>query len=130
MIIDASALVAFVSRKDQWHEASIPVFHYAEEPFVTCEPVLTECCFLLPSQRQEIFKLVEDGLVRFEFSLSEEISSVRRLVTKYESLPMSLADACLVRMSELLRLPIFTFDSDFQIYRKNGRETIELVGIE
>ena len=130
MIIDASAIVGFLSRKDQWHRASVAVFENAERPFVTCEPVISECCFLLPAQRRETFKLIEDGLVKISFSLGEEISPVGRLVAKYESIPMSLADACLVRMSELVTLPIFTFDSDFRIYRKHRRERIQLIGID
>jgi hypothetical protein len=41
---------------------------------------------------------------------------------------MSLADACLVRMSELLdNSVVFTTDSDFHIYRKNGRQKIDLI---
>ena len=46
-------------------------------------------------------------------------------MARYQTVPMSLADACLVRMSELhLHSKILTFDSDFQIYRRNGRQVI------
>jgi hypothetical protein len=38
---------------------------------------------------------------------------------------MSLADACLVRMSELAsECVLLTLDGDFRIYRRNGRQTI------
>ena len=38
---------------------------------------------------------------------------------------MSLADACLVRMTEVLPDPVLlTTDSDFRIYRRNSRQTI------
>jgi hypothetical protein len=41
---------------------------------------------------------------------------------------MSLADACLVRMSELrAAASVFTLDSDFHVYRRNGREAISLI---
>lgn len=41
---------------------------------------------------------------------------------------MALADACLVRMSELYaRSTILTLVSDFHVYRKNGNETIPLL---
>ncbi|MGI8653871.1 MAG: hypothetical protein ACR2LC_01485 [Pyrinomonadaceae bacterium] len=41
---------------------------------------------------------------------------------------MALADACLVRMSELIEgSTIFTLDSDFWIYRKNGKAQIPLI---
>ena len=41
---------------------------------------------------------------------------------------MSLADACLVRMAELIdEAVVFTTDSDFRTYRKHGRQTIPLI---
>jgi len=41
-------------------------------------------------------------------------------------MPMSLADACLVRMAGLQRnSAVFTLDSDFRIYRKHRRQAIE-----
>jgi predicted nucleic acid-binding protein len=47
------------------------------------------------------------------------------LIDKYDDVPMSLADACLVRMSELAADPlVLTTDADFRIYRRNGRQMI------
>jgi hypothetical protein len=41
---------------------------------------------------------------------------------------MSLPDACLVRMSELIGDGVvFTLDSDFRIYRRHKRQTIPLL---
>lgn len=41
---------------------------------------------------------------------------------------MSLADACLVRMSELYEnAKIMTLDSDFTVYRKNKKSTISCI---
>jgi hypothetical protein len=41
---------------------------------------------------------------------------------------MSLADACLVRMSELVSDGVvFTLDSDFRIYRRHRRQKIPVV---
>jgi hypothetical protein len=48
--------------------------------------------------------------------------ALRKLMTKYASVPMSLADACLVRMTELhTRSAVLTLDNDFGVYRRNGR---------
>jgi len=42
--------------------------------------------------------------------------------------PMSLADACLVRMSELIvGSCVLTLDSDFRVYRKNKNEMMDLI---
>jgi hypothetical protein len=41
---------------------------------------------------------------------------------------MSLADACLVRMSELHdNARIFTLDSGFKLYRRHSRQAIPLI---
>jgi predicted nucleic acid-binding protein len=60
--------------------------------------------------------------------LSAEVKAVKALMKKYSNVPMSLADACLVRMSEQIEnAVIFTTDSDFHIYRKNGKKKIDLI---
>jgi hypothetical protein len=47
---------------------------------------------------------------------------------RYRNIPMSLADACLVRMSELhASSRVFTLDAGFRRYRKNRREAIPLL---
>jgi predicted nucleic acid-binding protein len=47
---------------------------------------------------------------------------------RYASVPMSLADACLVRMSEVYEnSQIITLDSDFTIYRKQRNQTIPVI---
>ncbi len=47
---------------------------------------------------------------------------------RYANVPMSLADACLVRMSELAAgCVLFTLDGDFRIYRRHRRQKIPLV---
>jgi uncharacterized protein len=49
-------------------------------------------------------------------------------MTRYQSVPISLGDACLVRMTELSpEIGLLTLDSDFLIYRKNRNETISLI---
>ncbi|HEX4078091.1 MAG TPA: hypothetical protein VHX61_04350 [Rhizomicrobium sp.] len=46
-------------------------------------------------------------------------------MTKYRNLPISMADACLVRISEIVTDSIvLTTDSDFRVYRRHGRQTV------
>jgi predicted nucleic acid-binding protein len=62
------------------------------------------------------------------FSLSNDLDSVLRLMRKYARTPMSLADACLVRMTETLGdVRLLTTDADFRIYRRHGRQAIPCV---
>lgn len=100
-------------------------------PFLTCEAVITEACFLLhylPEGEKDVLSLVEAGIIEIDFSISGEVETIKTLMEKYKSVPMSLADACLVRISELNDdSVVFTLDSDFWIYRKNGREEIPLI---
>ncbi len=73
--------------------------------------------------------LVELRLVTVSFQLESEHARVRRLLRRYDDRrrPMSLADACLVRMAELVDdCTVMTLDADFHIYRRNGRSIIPL----
>lgn len=57
-----------------------------------------------------------------------EAWDVRLLRAKYRDLPMSLADACLVRLAEMCDdHHVCTLDADFTIYRKHGRTPIPLI---
>ena len=72
--------------------------------------------------------MIEVGAIAIAFDLQEEASNVRVLMNRYESVPMSFADACLVRMTELIESSsVLTLDSDFYIYRKNRREMIDAI---
>ncbi|MFN6487461.1 MULTISPECIES: hypothetical protein [unclassified Nostoc] len=72
--------------------------------------------------------LLDTGLIQIPFRLSDEIGTVRELLKRYQNVPMSLADACLVRMSELINgSSVLTLDSDFRVYRKNKNEMIDLI---
>jgi hypothetical protein len=59
------------------------------------------------------------------FDLTENLTPVLRLIEKYSDTPMSLADACLVRMTETLADPILlTTDEDFRVYRRHSRQMV------
>ena len=75
-----------------------------------------------------VFELINRDLVSLSFDLKDEFEAVRKLMARFSNLPMSLADACLVRMSEQFsKSTVLTLDSDFQIYRKHGRKIIPLI---
>jgi predicted nucleic acid-binding protein len=72
--------------------------------------------------------MITQGGLRIAFELQSEIESVGKLMDRYRSLPMSLADACLVRMTELRNdSRLLTADSDFTVYRRNGRRLIPVL---
>lgn len=85
--------------------------------------------FALPRRRAPwALALVERGVVRIAMSLTEQVAAVRALFERYDNVPASLADACLVRMSELHEpCRVMTLDSDFLIYRRHGRKIIPVL---
>ena len=130
-ITDTGPLVAFLDKGQAHHAWVKQQIRSLHEPLITCEPVLTEAAFLLAriqGGREGLFGLLRDGAVKIEFSLYDHIEDITALCRKYRDQPMSLADACLVRMAELHeRHAVFTLDSDFRVDRKNGRDAIPLI---
>jgi uncharacterized protein len=90
---------------------------------------VTEACHLLRHDGYNlVVELGERGFFATPFVLGAEWRYVRALLKRYADVPMSLADACLVRMSELDPSGrIMTLDSDFRVYRRNGRQVIPTI---
>jgi predicted nucleic acid-binding protein len=90
--------------------------------------VLTEAAFLLAREGRDagaIFELLDRKVIRIALSIQEEQADLRALMNRYRNRPMSLADACLVRLSEIHSSgEVFTLDSDFRIYRRHGNRVI------
>lgn len=130
-IVDTGPLVAFFSKDDSHHDWAAEQFANLTPPLFTCEPVMTEVCFLLSGagvKPDHVLEGVVRGGLKIDFSISAEIDAVRRLMARYSDIGISLADACLVRMSEIhARSQVMTIDRDFLIYRRDGRRTIPLV---
>jgi len=128
VIIDAGPLVAFLNRRERQHAWAREQFSLIEPPLVTCEAVMSEACFLVQNVDKGIdslMQLLHQGVVTISFNLAGELPDVARLLKRYASVPMSLADACLVRMAEQFpKSAVLTLDSDFRIYRKSGRAVI------
>jgi predicted nucleic acid-binding protein len=61
--------------------------------------------------------------------LDDEAGAITGLMQRYRNLPMSLADACLVRLAKISGLPICTLDSDFMIYRGHRRAALDVISL-
>ncbi|MBD2508276.1 PIN domain-containing protein [Nostoc muscorum FACHB-395] len=131
VLLDTGPLVALVNRREQFHKWVTNQFRQIEPPLLTCEAVVTEACFLLQNVyggEAAVISFVQKGIIHLPLSLSEEAGAVYELMLRYQSVPMSLADACLVRMAELYPTrELLTFDSDFRIYRKNRNQLISVI---
>jgi predicted nucleic acid-binding protein len=128
VILDTGPFVAFLVADDSYHAWASAQLQAIRPPLVTCEPVLVETFHLLrrvPEGARRFFDVLARGVIETRFDLLRERAAVRALVEKYASRPMSLADACLVRMAELNPgLRVFTVDADFHVYRAHGRKVI------
>jgi len=72
--------------------------------------------------------MVKRELLIVPFRLDNEVARIAKLLERYSDVPISLADACLVRMAQQhAKGEVMTLDSDFRIYRKNGRQIIPTI---
>jgi len=117
-----------LNKRDRHHSWVRAVLDGVEPPVFTCEAVISEACFLLRHARsgqETVLALLAEDVLRVDFRLADEIVALQGLMGKFASVPMSLADACLVRMTELdTRSTVLTLDKDFKVYRRNRRQTI------
>jgi len=131
VIVDTGPLVAYMDRDSSFHAWAVDRFHELSGPLHSCQAVLTETLFLLKRgglDPDAVLALVERGELICDFDVGEEIAVLRRLLRKYRDLPATLADVCLVRMSEITKdAAVFTLDRDFLVYRRNGRQAIPLL---
>ena len=123
IIIDTGPIVAFINARDKYHEWTKEQWSRIIPPLLTCEAVLSEACFLLRGihgSPEIVLELLKRGILNLPFKMEDSLEQIKWLLKKYSNVPMSLADACLVRMSEIYSdSAIFTLDSDFSIYQKN-----------
>lgn len=130
-IADTGPLVAYFDRREVHHDWAVAQMDTLEPPLLLSEPVLTETLFLLrryPEVADALMAMLERDVLKVAFHLGDHVAEVRALMQRYADTPMSLADACVVRMSELHeRHAVLTFDSHFSVYRRFGREPLPVL---
>ena len=128
-LVDTGPIVAFLNRRDRHHRWAVESLDSIHAPLLTCEAVLSEAVYLvrrLAGGPETVMELVTRGVLNASFRLETEAGAVKRLLARYGDRPMDLADACLVRMSELHGdCTLLTIDSEFRtVYRRHGRQAI------
>lgn len=128
-LVDAGFLAALLRQRDNHRDWAASQAAQFPPPWHTCEAVLSEAFYLLgPWSFVGLSALLLRRAVVVSFSLAEHQSPVLALMRKYAQVPMSLADACLVRMTELVADPVLlTTDADFRLYRRHGRQVVPCV---
>ena len=128
-LVDTGFLVGLLSRRDAHHRWAVEQAARVPRPWFTCEAVLSEAVRLLPGDgASKLASLIRRSTVVCSFRFDADSEAVLRLLEKYAELPMSFADACLVRMTETLNDPlVLTTDTDFRVYRRHGRQVVPCV---
>ena len=128
VILDTGPLVAALDGNERHHAWVSDQLQAIKPPLITNEAVLTEASFLLRKKTAGIHKIqdyLSQGVIEIQFCLKDHFGEVFGLIKKYQNVPMSLADACLVYMSSIIpESHVFTLDGDFRIYRQPNRRMI------
>ena len=126
-IADTGLLVGFLDASDQHHPWAARCMAGLTTALTTCEAVIAETEYLVPGSGPLLMEMVERGALLVAPLLPRDARHLAATMGKYPK--MQFADACVVRLSELLpQSVVYTTDKkDFSIYRRHGRETIKTV---
>jgi len=128
VLVDAGFIVALLSRRDSYHGWAAATAERFPPPWVTCESALSEAFHLLGANAAALRALLRRRAAAAPFDLDDHLETVLKFMQKYHDVPASLADASIVRMTEMLAEPmLLTTDTDFRIYRRHGRQAIPCV---
>jgi len=127
-ILDAGPLIAALNRDDEHHGWARDTLSRLSPPFHSCPEAIAEAA-AMTGRPAAIVEMIQAGEIVLAFDLTAQSASVLALLKKYADREMDLADACIVRMTELTRnCRVLTVDrQDFSVYRRNGRELIPLI---
>ena len=127
-ILDAGPLIAALNRDDRHHRWARDTIARLGPPFYSCPEAIAEAA-AMTGQPAAIVEMIQAGEIVLTFDLADQAASVLALLKKYADRSMDLADACIVRMTELVRdCRVVTVDrAGFSVYRRNGRDLIPVV---
>jgi uncharacterized protein len=130
-IVDTGPLVAFFDRAERHHRWIAQPRRGNRSATPRLRPGAHRSAIsarALSEGTGRLFELLQNGALSIVFRIEEHVGALRRLLQKYRDSPMSLADACVVRMAEIYdRHAVLTLDSDFSVYRKHGRVPLTLI---
>lgn len=128
ILIDAGPLIALFDGSDAYHTKIVDYLSKTRVRLVTSWPVITETCHILDfsvNAQIDFLKWCERGGLRIENTSATDLRRIIELTEKYSNVPMDLADATLILLSERLNIQeIITIDSDYYIYRTMKKEML------
>ena len=133
-LTDTGPVVALLDIRDSYYAESLDALNRASSrPLLTTLPCFTEAMYLLGSRggysyQAALWNLRATGQLALHNHTAEEIDRMATLMERYQDTPMDLADASLIAAAESLNLnSVFTFDSDFYIYRLTDGSALEII---
>lgn len=124
-------IVALLDRSERHHNQCVDAVSDLVGPLATCEAVIAEACYLLRNisdAPEAVVKNVANGVFKVPVRLADRAASIEKLLRKYRSVPMDLADACIVDLADQIGTGrVLTLDRDFEIYRWRSRRKFELL---
>ncbi|MEM9328619.1 MAG: pilus assembly protein [Bacteroidota bacterium] len=120
-LIDAGPMIALFNRRDQYHLLVVNFLKGFHGRLLTTWPVITEASHMLDFSTTAQINLLEwinrGGLQLIDIE-EDKIDRMISLTRKFEDVPMDLADASLIVVSEMMNVrEIASIDSDFYVYR-------------
>ena len=120
-IVDAGPLIALFDRSDKYFLKSVQFMETYRGKLWTTWPVITEASHMLDfstKAQSNLLKWISRGGLHL-FDLGEKhVDRLLQLTQKFDDVPMDLADASLIVLSEEKGYnEIISIDSDFYIYR-------------
>jgi predicted nucleic acid-binding protein len=131
VLIDAGPLIAYYSLSDVFHKLTKAYFEKVTEQFITTAACVTEAMFGLQTNvnvQNELLLDLARGLFICENLIAQDYSRIAELNIKYKDLPADFADLSLIAIAERLGIDaIASFDSDFNIYKRLGKQHFKRV---
>ncbi|MEY2429788.1 MAG: uncharacterized protein QOJ40_2673 [Verrucomicrobiota bacterium] len=127
-IADSGLIIAALDKRDRHHDWAKRLLERESPPWLVCEAVLAEIAASVGSP-EPVLEMLQAGDLELAFGMVDNTVEVLALARKYRDQGMDLADACVVRMSELFEdSRVYTVDKrDFSVYRRNARQTVPCV---
>ena len=127
-LLDTSALVAIINRRDRFHLQLTGLLRSYNGRFLTTWPIVAEACsFMAEGLQLRVLDWISAASVEI-VSIDEGLDFMRKTMKDYHDLPCDFADASLVYAA--LRTgerEIWTLDQDFLVFRLPDRSRFALL---
>ena len=120
VLIDSGPIIALFNSKDKFHKSCIKFLKTFKGELISSWPVVSEVIYLLSysiEAQTDFLEWIERGSIQIVDISITDIRYIKNRMRKYSDLPMDLADASLMCISEKQGIEkIISIDSDFSIY--------------